>query len=264
MRELIARKTEVLVGRYQPAPSSAYAVFLGAGVELMEASVKGRADDALAALAMISDADDDGAPPDLTGLSCRWTPLKSTRGQMVALVIRGADHGEIHAALTSLAGVPALNALSLESLQARWPPKGLLREAKARKRKLPLALMTFLVGLETLVAYIFVKYKLRLGRFDAETYRRDVMSGAVDFARSGESFALVFDCPTDRIAAIREYLEGRFLRRELHYGMHVSDHAVMTCLVTSATDGEHVHFVDGGDSGYTKAATQLKARVSAG
>jgi hypothetical protein len=35
----------------------------------------------------------------------------------------------------------------------------------------------------------------------------------------------------------------------------------MTCLVTSRADNEHVHFVDGGDGGYTKAATQLKARL---
>lgn len=43
--------------------------------------------------------------------------------------------------------------------------------------------------------------------------------------------------------------------------MHLSDHAVMTCLVMSAEDGKHVHFVDGGDGGYTKAATQMKGRL---
>ncbi len=32
----------------------------------------------------------------------------------------------------------------------------------------------------------------------------------------------------------------------------------MTCLVASS-EGGHVHFVDGGDGGYTSAATQLKA-----
>ncbi len=255
------RGKEVLVARYQPAPSSAYAVFLGDGIDLMESAVKGRGDDSLAALAMIGDADDDGTPPDLTGLSCRWTPLQSARGKMVALVMRGPDHGALHMELTKLAGVPALNAASLESLQARWPPKGLIREAKARKRNKSLALSTILVGLETFVAYIFVKYKLRLGKFSAEQYRRDVLRGAVDFARAGQNLALVFDCPADRIEVIRDYLQTRRTRGELQYGMHISDHAVMTCLVTSATDDKHVHFVDGGDGGYTAAATQLKARL---
>jgi hypothetical protein len=43
--------------------------------------------------------------------------------------------------------------------------------------------------------------------------------------------------------------------------MHISDYAVMTCFVTSPAQNEHVHFIDGGDGGYTAAATQLKARI---
>jgi len=254
------RGTEVLVGRYEPAPSSAYAVFLGDGVDLMESSVKGRGDTSLAELAMIGDADDDGEPPDLTGLSCRWTPLKSARGKMVALVIRARDHGALHRELTAQAGVAALNAASLENLQARWPPKGLLREAKARKRKGPLLLSTLRVVVETFVGYLFMKNNWSIGKFSAERYQRDVIRGAVDFARSGQSLCLVFDCPVDRIDNVTNYLEERAQRGELNYGMHVSDHAVMTCLVTS-TEDKHVHFIDGGDGGYTKAATQLKTRM---
>jgi hypothetical protein len=261
MEAIAARGGEVFVGRYEPAPFSAYAVFLGDGVDLMESSVKGRADDSLAALAMIGDADDDGEPPNLTGLSCRWTPLKAARGKMVALVIRGPNHGTLHGELTREAGVPALNAASLESLQARWPPKGLVREARARRRNKPLFVSTILVALETFVAYLFVKYKWKLGSFSAEQYRRDVLRGAVDFARSGASLALVFDCPVEHIERVRGYLETRARNGELTYGMHVSDHAVMTCLVTSAAD-KHVHFVDGGDGGYTRAATALKARLT--
>ena len=261
VQALLDRKAAVLVGRYEPSPGNAYAVFLGDGVDRLERAIKDRGDASLRELAEIGQTADEDAAPDLTGLSCRWTPLRSARGKMVALVMRGPDHGALHMELTKLAGVPALNAASLESLQARWPPKGLIREAKARKRKLPLSLTTLLVGLETFVAYIFVKYKLRLGRFSAEQYRRDVLRGAVDFARSGQNLALVFDCPADRIEVIREYLQARCARGELQYGMHISDHAVMTCLVTSATDDKHVHFVDGGDGGYTAAATQLKARL---
>ena len=48
----------------------------------------------------------------------------------------------------------------------------------------------------------------------------------------------------------------------LHYGMNVSETALMTCLVTAASAGLHVHFVDGGDGGYTAAAKTLKAQVA--
>ena len=249
------------MGRYQPSSCGAYAVFLGDGIELMESSIKGRADNTLMALAVIGETDDDGQPPDLTGLSCRWSPLKSARGKMVALVLRCADHGALHAELTKLAGVPALNAASLENLQSRWPPKGLIREAKARRRGKSLVLTAAQVAWDTLIAYIFFKFKLTAGKFSAERYRDELQRGAVDFARTGITLALVFDCPADRIDAIRGYLEARSGEGEFHYGMHISDHAVMTCLVMSAEDGKHVHFVDGGDGGYTKAATQMKGRL---
>lgn len=261
LAELNKRKCGVLVGRYEPAPCSAYAVFLGDGVELMESSIKGRGDDSLMNLSVIGDHDDDGAAPDLTGLSCRWTPLRSARGKMVALVIRAKDHGSLHQKLTSIAGVPALNATSIENLQIRWPPKGLAREIKARKREDPLIVLTALrVTVLTFIHYLFFKNKWNLGAFNAERYRNEVLRGAVDFARSGETLALVFDCPVDRIDAIRGYLDDCAGRHELNYGMHVSDHAVMTCLVTS-TEGKHVHFVDGGDGGYTRAATHLKGQL---
>ena len=99
-----------------------------------------------------------------------------------------------------------------------------------------------------------------MGSFDAERYRREISENAVDFARSDDVLAMTFDCPTDRLEVMRSYLEERSARGELHYGLHESDHAVMTCLVASVTDNQHVHFVDGGDGGYTKAATALKAQ----
>ena len=132
VQTLLDRNAAVMVGRYEPSPGNAYALFLGDGVEQLERAVKGRGDSELERLAVIA-AEDDTDAPDLTGLSCRWTPLRSARGRMVSLVVRGADHGELHASLTKLVGVAALNAASAANLQARWPPKGLVREAKARR-----------------------------------------------------------------------------------------------------------------------------------
>ena len=59
---------------------------------------------------------------------------------------------------------------------------------------------------------------------------------------------------------MRAFLDDRSAKGRLRYGMSLSDHAVMTCLVVSAADGKHVHFVDGGDGGYTRAATEMKAK----
>lgn len=261
VRALERRGAAVRVGRYEASPGSAYAVFRGGGIELMEQAVKGRGDDTLAAEAMIGDAEDDGAPPDLTGLSCRWTPIKATRGRMMSLVLKGADHEEVHKDLAEITGLVSLSAVTQAQLEPRWPPKGLAREAKARRGRVPLALMIAVTAVITLVACIFVRNRWNAGRFNAKRYLKETAEGAVDFARSDESLCLVFDCPSDKVDAVKAYLEDRRANGAFKYGLHISDHAVMTCLVISPEHGQHVHFVDGGDGGYTKAATQLKAQV---
>jgi len=258
---LVARNKEVRLSRYEPSRGSAYAVFRGGGIELMESSIKGRADDSLAQEAMIGDHEDDGEPPDLTGLSCRWTPIKAQRGRMVSLVLRCADHRAIHDDIAKVAGLETLHAISEAAMETRWPPKGMVREAKARRGKVPLFLMVPVVAAITFVAYLFVKNRWNTKTFNANRYIKEIAEGAVDFARSDHSLCIVFDCPWDKIEPVRAYLDDRTARGELKYGMHISDHAVMTCLVVSPDYGQHVHFVDGGDGGYTQAATQLKAQV---
>ena len=38
---------------------------------------------------------------------------------------------------------------------------------------------------------------------------------------------------------------------------------MMTCIVPSIMQDDHIHFIDGADGGYTEAATRIKARRSA-
>ena len=54
-------------------------------------------------------------------------------------------------------------------------------------------------------------------------------------------------------------LREREERGQLRFGLHRSASALMTCLVFDLHQGEHLHFVDGSDGGFTAAATRLKA-----
>ncbi len=68
-----------------------------------------------------------------------------------------------------------------------------------------------------------------------------------------------------RAAAQREaldaWLAGRYAKRELVYGLHVTDRAHMTCLVFNYS-GRHLHFIDGADGGLFLAAKQFKERAA--
>ena len=56
------------------------------------------------------------------------------------------------------------------------------------------------------------------------------------------------------------YLEKKFKEGRLVYGSHISNRALMTCLVFER-DGRQVHFVDGADGGYALAAKNMKERM---
>ncbi|GGM89425.1 hypothetical protein GCM10010967_22770 [Dyadobacter beijingensis] len=61
-------------------------------------------------------------------------------------------------------------------------------------------------------------------------------------------------------AELQKALDEMEEAREIHYGLHVSNESVMSCYVHDLKDG-HIHFVDGAEGGYTKAAGMLKRKL---
>jgi hypothetical protein len=255
-----SRGADVRVGRYEPAPGNSFGVFLGGGVALLEASLKGRADSALAAEAAVTASLEDGEMPDITGLSCRWDELRSARGQMVSLIVSGArDPGGIHRLLLDIASRGGdARPVRLDNLKPRWPPKGLLVEARAQRRRGPLALAIAAVLVKSLAAKAALSWNGPIGSFDPAAYKAAITKNT-DFSKCDDVLSLVLDCDEAAIAEIRGELEARAAAGELRYGMHLAPTALMTCLVTSLADHQHVHFVDGGNGGYARAAQGLKA-----
>ena len=62
--------------------------------------------------------------------------------------------------------------------------------------------------------------------------------------------------------ALQEALNRLENNGEISYGIYVSGESVMSCYVRDFED-EHIHFVDGADGGYTKAAGVLKQKLKA-
>jgi len=252
--------SEVRVGRYEPSPGNHFGVFLGGGVGVLEAAVRGRGDASLIDIAAIAESLDDGTAPDLSGLSCRWDVLRSRRGKMLTLIVQGArDPRAIHSAVTQLAAPEGdARPVRLDTLATCWPPKGLMLEAHARRRGGSLALAVLRVLADSFIGWALLASGRSAGAFDPARYRREVVDNT-DFCKHDDTLCFVVDCPQDAIGPIRDCIERCAAEQPLRYGIHVSDTALMTCLVTTASQNLHVHFVDGGGGGYTSAATQMKA-----
>ncbi len=212
--EIRAAGADVHVARYEPSPGNAFGLFLGGGVQLVERALKGREPRLPAAGVVIPPGDGD-AMPDLGGLSCRWSPIQSTRGKIAAVIVTGAaDPAAIHDEIIRIADPEelGLGTVRAENLKAKWPPRTLMIEARARCRGKDgrrgwLWLSALSLLLETLLAWVVFKRGKPIGGFDPQRYKAE-MAQNTDFAKYDDTLAMVIDCPEDRIPAIRAWLDG--------------------------------------------------------
>jgi len=183
---------------------------------------------------------------------------------MLTLIIQGADDpGAVFTEIMRLAGQDGdPRPARPETLRSVWPPRDFMLEARARCRGGWLPWWTLRVLAETLLAKVVIERGKPVGTFDPQRYMQEIRSNT-DFCKHDRTLCFVIDCALPRIDAIRAYVEASATAQRFDWGMNVSDTALMTCLVTSETEGLHVHFVDGGGGGYTSAARQLKAARAA-
>ena len=182
---------------------------------------------------------------------------------MVSLIVHGAsDPAAVHAEILRIAGEGGdSRPVRLDNLSPRWPPKGLMIEARARRGRWPAALMACRVLAELLFVALVLWRDRPIGSFVPQDYRREITTNT-DFSKRDDVVSVVLDCDERAIAAIRRTLDARAARGELRYGIHLSDTALMTCVVTSLGEHEHAHFVDGANGGYTQAALGLKSAAA--
>lgn len=250
---------DVRVARLQVSEGVDYAMFDGGGVSWAEARMK-------AGSYVIYPAAE-GSAPDLTGLSCRWSPMPARNGTILSILVSpmagvGEDIiAEIYDRVVSLAqglergGHPA----AVSGPGTDWPPKGAALEAHAIRGSGPLGRARRRVMFESLVAWLLIRTGIKLGGFDARRYARIVGENA-DFRKRDDGLKMTLDCDPATQAQIEEVLSAAKAQGYIEYGTSTQDTAMMTCIVPSIMADDHVHFIDGGAGGYTLAAARMKGR----
>lgn len=252
---------EVAVARYRASHAADYAMFAGGGVSWVEAEMK--------AGAFETPISPEGAQPDLTGLSCRWTPMEAKNGVILSLVVAPEPDApedalsalfetviELEERLTRV-GNPAPE----KGPGYRWPPSGLALEAHATRGDLSLKKRKRQLWWETLLALLFFRTGLKAGDFDPAHYCATVSANA-DFRKFDDGLKMTIDCDHETRMALERLLSEAAERGLVRYGLYEQEAAIMTCIVPSITEDDHIHFIDGAAGGYTAAATQMKAAGS--
>lgn len=246
------------VARFGPSKNVSYAMFSGGGLAWAERAMKaGR---------FAVKAAEPGERPDLTGLSCRWNDIPATRGVIVSLLVVPVAHGDpafrtvVESLLAELdASAEVAPTVPGGALSAGWPPAGAELEARAsRRRGESLFMRRIRVLWQTLLSYTVFRTGMRVGAFDPAVYRRQVAENS-DFRKYDDNLRMTLDCTPALADRIEQRLAEAARDNIVRFGIHRQPAAIMTCIVPSITESNHVHFVDGAAGGYAVAAQRLRA-----
>jgi hypothetical protein len=133
VKDIRAHGLDIRVARFGPSPNLSYAMFSGGGL--------GWADAAMKRGAFAVPAADPGTQPDLSGLSCRFEEIPSTRGLILSVLVVPAKDADPLAFRKVIDYIIRLVEKSPDAGRPvppggpplRWPPAGVEYEARAAR-----------------------------------------------------------------------------------------------------------------------------------
>jgi Protein of unknown function (DUF3095) len=248
---------DVRVARHAASDGVDYAMFSGGGLAWADRQMK--------AGVYTVDPAADLSPPDLTGLSCRWNNVRSQNGSILSLVVLPAPGSDIEGFAEVAEQVVSLaeqllrggHPVPQRGPQVQYPPPGLTIEAHLSRGTRPLLWRQVQLLVNNLIAWAIFKTGFKAGDFDPVHYRAAVSSNA-DFRKFDDGLKMTLDCDPATKTRLVALLDGAQAQGQIRYGLHDQDEAMVTCIVPSVVQEDHVHFVDGAAGGYTQAAAQIK------
>ena len=209
-----------------------------------------------------------GARPDLTGLTCRFRPIKASHGTILSIIVKPVADARAPAFVETCADVLALarhgprggHPVPVGGPRHRWPPGGLDIEARLhRGLGQSLTGSRLRIALWSSINTFFLRTGRSVGGFVPAAYKRQLVENS-DFRKFDDGLMMTLDCALATADAIALRLAAAEADGSARYGLHRQAEALVTCIVPSASRPDHVHFVDGAAGGYAVAAEALKRK----
>ena len=259
----------VLVARYAVSADYIQAIFAGGGIACAERLIKNpQTCDryVIAPGSVVPEGSHDG-------LECRWQDIPRRHGETVSVIVKALStdpqeaariYGDVTARVREIYGDD-------EACHPVWPPNlssslndmKLANEAGVRaadQGRLGKWLYIMKARAMVLLGWFLMRFGIRTAKTDWGRYQQ-VLARNADVRKVNDCFRQILAGNSQQREALTAWLEEEYSKRELVFGMHVTDRAQMTCLVFDYS-GRHLHFIDGADGGLFMAAKALKERVA--
>jgi hypothetical protein len=255
VEEIYAANHELRISKLKISTHFDIPILLGEGLSFSEKKIKQTTE--TTALSITSNYE-----LDMSGMQCRWDKIKppANNFEVVSLLVIARDIKQQATAFK----------LVIQAIDEIYGNATIRTPISIDKLKL-----------KSTFGKISTEMKTRLGHFNAAYLFKNIINtflGKLYFkTKKGKEYLhslvdssdiLVIDGRINTVitgsATQRENLENVLVALEskglILYGIHVSYESVMSCYVKSM-DNHHIHFIDGADGGYTKAALVLKQKM---
>jgi hypothetical protein len=262
---------DILVARVRVSENYIQAAFAGGGMAYADRTMK---DPKTASRCEVKPGSV-AARGSLEGLECRWQDIPSLHGETVSLMVRAlardpgaaaALYREVIAKVHEIYGSdeachpltpPALQLAPTLNARQLGNEVGVRAADRGRFGKwLWLMRVRWLV----ILGWFLMKFGLRTQETDWSRYKETLYRNT-DVRKFNDIYRQILAGDAAQREALDAWLAERYAKRELVYGLHVTDRAHMTCLVFNYS-GRHLHFIDGADGGLFLAAKQFKERAA--
>ncbi len=235
---------DILVARVRVSENYLQAVFAGGGMAYADKYMK---DPATAPLCEVKRGS--VAPRgSLEGLECRWQDIPSRHGETVSLMVRALApdagkaamlYGEVIAKVHEIYGTDeACHPLTppIVTLMPTLSARQLGNEVGVRAAdRGPFGKWLWLMRARwfVILGWFLMKFGLKTEFTDWSRYKDTLMKNT-DVRKFNDIYRQILAGKASQREALEAWLAERYARRELVYGVHVTDRAHMTCLVFNA------------------------------
>jgi hypothetical protein len=258
---------EINVAKFRVSDHYTQALFTGNGVRFVEEVLKRTGDNRY----LVKVLDDESSLASFSGLECRWKEVSIPNKEVVTLLVSKnpatAEDDPIYSeALQKLQDIygfdNATNPIATDSLRMYASWSKLMAETKLRtfgKNNWQRIKYLLIIQLKVMLGKIFMRFGYKSSQTDRSRYKTDMVINS-DHRKFDDMLRIVISGSREQRLKMQSFLENKFEQARLGYGMHITNAAVITCMVFRYQH-EHIHFVDGSNGGYVMASQQLKERM---
>ncbi len=260
LKEIERRGSFIEVCKYKISDDYSQAIIRGNGLELAEELLKKEYESFKIDENLSSNYD-----ANFEGLECRWEDIKSQKEETISILIKSINEKESNKIyekclfqIEKIAGsYKNRNPINtINQLQLSFNPMILNTEASIfTKNKFSKFFMIFKLLFENFLGFILMKYSI--GNWGK--YKNRILK-TTDTEKFDDMLRMVISIHKKQSLELEDFLEEEYKNKNLAYGIHKSDSALMTCLIFQR-HGKHIHFVDSSNGGYAIASKELKKRL---